>query len=499
MSRDYIGAIDQGTTSSRFILFDRHGKEVASSQKEHTQIYPRPGWVEHDPGEIWTRTDEVIRDTLKKSGISGSQIAAVGITNQRETSLFWDAETGKPLNNAIVWQDTRTAGIVESMKDHHPFLTRKTGLPPATYFSAPKLVWMRDNVAAAASAISRGSARFGTIDSWLVWKLTGGKSHVTDLTNASRTMLMDIQSCTWDRELLSLWGLPEEILPEIRSSIAAEPYGTTEDDGPFGDEIPIGGILGDQQAALFGQACFSKGSSKNTYGTGCFLLLNTADELIRSSHGLLSTVAYRWKDEPVQYALEGSVAVSGALVQWLRDNLGLIKSSAEVEELARSVDDSGGVYFVPAFSGLFAPHWRSDARGIVAGLTGYARSGHLARAVLEATAFQTREMMEAMEGDSGIRIGSLRVDGGMVRNELLMQFQADILGRPVIRPEITETTALGAAYAAGLSVGFWRSREEIGKHWREDKRWLPVMKPAEREDRFHFWKKAVERSKGWLD
>ena len=498
MEKSYIGAIDQGTTSTRFILFDQAGKEIASSQREHRQHFPKPGWVEHDPEEIWQRTGEVIRDTLKKSGVSGKQIAALGITNQRETSLIWDAETGRPLYNAIVWQDTRTAAIIERLKGSHQMLTERTGLPPATYFSASKLTWLIENVPEVASGVERGSARFGTIDSWLIWKLTGQAVHATDVTNASRTLLMNIRSCEWDKELLDLAQVPYSCLPRICSSIAAEPIGITSADGPLGAEVPICGILGDQQAALFGQACFTRGSSKNTYGTGCFLLLNTAEELIRSRYGLLSTVAYRRGDEPVQYALEGSVAVAGALVQWLRDNIGLIESSAAIEELAASVEDCGGVYFVPAFSGLFAPHWRSDARGVMAGLTGYVRSGHIARAVLEATAFQTRELLEAMEQDSGLKIPALRVDGGMVRNELLMQFQADLLGLPVIRPQYTETTALGAAYAAGLSVGYWNDLDQLTDQWREDKRWLPVMNRTERDKRFVFWKKAVERSKGWL-
>ena len=366
MDETYIGAIDQGTTSTRFIIFDRQGREVASSQREHRQIYPRPGWVEHDPEEIWQRTGDVIRDTLKKSGIPGKSIAALGITNQRETTLVWDSKSGKPLYNAIVWQDTRTSAIIDRLKDSHQMLTERTGLPPATYFSASKLTWLRENAAAVASGMEKGTARFGTIDSWLIWKLTGGTVHATDVTNASRTFLMDIRSCQWDQELLDLWNVPASSLPEIVPSIAAEPIGMTSADGPLGAEVPIGGILGDQQAALFGQACFSRGDSKNTYGTGCFLLLNTAEELIRSRYGLLSTVAYRWGDNPVQYALEGSVAVAGALVQWMRDNMGMIEKSPEIEDLARSVEDCGGVYFVPAFSGLFAPHWRSDARGLLA-------------------------------------------------------------------------------------------------------------------------------------
>ncbi len=499
MGQRYVGAIDQGTTSTRFILFDEQGRERASSQLEHTQIFPNPGWVEHDPEEIWARTESVIRATLKKSGIHSSDIAAVGITNQRETTLVWDAESGRPLYNALVWQDTRTDKIVQSVHLSHKRLTQLTGLPPATYFSAPKLVWLKENIPEVAVAMKEGRARFGTIDSWLIWKLSGGVKHATDVTNASRTMLMNIETCRWDRELLDIWDLPETLLPEICSSIAEDPIAYTNADGVFGKEIPIGGVLGDQQAALFGQACFARGESKNTYGTGCFLLLNTETELIRSSHGLLTTVAYRKGSEPVRYALEGSVAVTGSLVQWLRDNLGLIKTSSEIEELAASVEDNGGVYFVPAFSGLFAPHWRSDARGIVAGLTAYARSGHIARAVLEATAFQTRELIEAMEKDSGLTIPELRVDGGMVQNSLLMQFQADILNRPVIRPEITETTALGAAYAAGLSVGYWRSMEEIGHHWKENNRWIPSMDEDDREKRFGLWLKAVERTKGWID
>ncbi len=499
MGEKFIGSIDQGTTSTRFIIFDVHGGERASSQLEHTQIFPKPGWVEHDPEEIWTRTESVIRKTLKKSGIPSTDIAAIGITNQRETTMVWDAESGRPLYNALVWQDIRTDTIVQSLQTSHETLTLRTGLPAATYFSAPKLVWLKQNIPEVAAAMQRGTARFGTVDSWLIWKLSGGKVHATDVTNASRTMLMNIETCQWDQELLKLWDLPESILPDICSSIADTPVAATSATGVFGAEIPIGGILGDQQAALFGQACFSRGESKNTYGTGCFLLLNTETELIRSSHGLLTTVAYRRGNEPVRYALEGSVAVTGSLVQWLRDNLGLIKSSAEIEELASSVEDSGGVYFVPAFSGLFAPHWRSDARGIVAGLTGYARSGHIARAVLEATAFQTRELIAAMEMDSGLTIPELRVDGGMVQNGLLMQFQADILNRPVIRPEITETTALGAAYAAGLSVGYWKNMEEIGRHWKENRRWIPSMEADDREFRFKQWMKAVERTKGWIE
>jgi len=499
---EYIGAIDQGTTSTRFILFDRKGNPVASSQMEHRQIYPRPGWVEHDPCEIWDRTRDVVSNTLRTTGVSPRSIAAIGITNQRETTILWNRKTGKPGCNAIVWQDTRTAGLVESLAaDGGTDRFRKaTGLPLATYFSGPKIAWILDSISGVREAALTGDILFGTIDSWLIWNLTGGPSggvHVTDATNASRTQLLDLSDISWDEEILSILGIPRRILPRIVPSSTTEPYGVTAADTPFGSGIPITGDLGDQQAALYGQACFDRGSSKNTYGTGCFLLLNTGEEPVLSRHGLITTVACLSSGEKPRYALEGSIAVAGALVQWLRDNLGLIASSSEIERLARTVPDSGGVYIVPAFSGLFAPHWRSDARGIIAGLTGYANRGHIARAVLEATAFQTWEIVEAMEKDSGIEIPFLKVDGGMVVDELLMQFQADILDIPVIRPRVIETTALGAAYAAGHGIGFWTTAE-ISSHWAEDRRWLPSMEERERQVRRGEWNKAVSRTLGWL-
>lgn len=499
----YVAALDQGTTSTRFILFDKLGNPAGSAQHEHKQIYPKPGWVEHDPLEIWDKARQVINETLKKTGISGSQIAALGITNQRETTVLWNRITGKPCRNALVWQDTRTSEMVDRLaaeggKDR---FRDKTGLPLATYFSGTKIRWILDSDPELMEQAKKGSLLFGTIDSWLIWLLSGGISggvHVTDATNASRTQLMNLHTLDWDDEILDTLKIPREILPKIVPSSTKEPYGHTAADSPFGVPVPITGALGDQQAALFGQACFTPGSSKNTYGTGCFLLQNTGTEPVLSRHGLITTVGYLAGGEKPVYALEGSVAVAGALVQWLRDNLGIIGSSSEIEALAREVSDSGDVYIVPAFSGLFAPHWRSDARGVITGLTGYANKSHLARAVLEATAFQSAEMALAMEKDSGISIPFLKVDGGMVVNELLMQFQADILNIPVIRPRITETTALGAAYAAGLGVDFW-SKEEIAKQWAEDKRWLPGMEKAEREYRISHWDMAVQRSLGWMN
>jgi glycerol kinase len=502
--KNYIAALDQGTTSSRCILFDGSGRMVASHQLEHRQIYPQPGWVEHDPREIWQRCDEVIRGALKKAGASGDQVAAVGITNQRETTVVWNPKTGDAYGNAIVWQDMRTSPRVEKLiaaggKDQ---LREKTGLPLAAYFSGTKMEWILDNRSGVREAAAKGEAVFGTIDSYVSWWLSGGPEggvHITDPTNASRTLLMNIADLTWDDDLLKLFGIPRTMLPEIKPSLPAEPYGVTRKDGPFGAEVPIAGILGDQQAALFGQACFDSGESKNTYGTGCFLLMNTGEELVHSSHGLITTVAYHTGGQKPRYALEGSVAIAGSLVQWMRDNLGLIRNSSEIEELANSVEDSGDVYFVPAFSGLYAPHWRSDARGIIAGLTGYATAGHLARAVLESTAFQTREIVDAMVSDSGLEIRDLRVDGGMVVNETLMQFQSDILNIPVIRPEFTETTALGATYAAGLATGFWADRRELINHWKEDCRWTPAMAQVDRDHRLKYWAKALERSKGWVE
>jgi glycerol kinase len=503
-SQDYIAAIDQGTTSTRCILFDRQGAIVASAQVEHQQIYPRPGWVEHDPLEIWQRTQEVVRRALASAGLRGEQIAAVGITNQRETTVLWDRATGKPFGNALVWQDTRTAGMVAALAEQggQDRFRLSTGLPLATYFSACKILWILDNVPGARQAAEQGRALFGNIDSWLIWWLTGGPRggrHVTDVTNASRTQLMNLGSLAWDPSILATLGIPAAILPPIVASSDPDPWGRTVGDGPFGAGIPVCGALGDQQAALVGQCCFSPGDAKNTYGTGCFLLLNTGTERIQSQRGLLTTVAYRLGTQPAVYALEGSIAITGALVQWLRDNLGLIRTAADVESLARTVDDNGGAFFVPAFSGLFAPHWRADARGTIVGLTRYVNKGHLARAALEATAFQTCEVLDAMEQDSGVRLTSLKVDGGMVQNELLMQFQADILGVPVVRPRIAETTALGAAYAAGLAIGLWQSLEELRAQWTAEREWTPAMPAAVREQLLRGWRKAIERSLNWAE
>jgi len=503
MQERYIAAIDQGTTSTRCILFDHEGHPVSSAQLEHRQIFPRPGWVEHDPLEIWQKTNDVIRTTVQKSGVTADRIEALGITNQRETVVCWNRRTGEPYYNALVWQDARTADIIDEFagSDGPDRFRNKTGLPLATYFSASKMKWILDNVPEIRRKGEAGEAVFGTIDTYIIWQLTGGPgkgAFVTDVTNASRTLLMNLETLSWDDELLEAFTVPEVMLPEIRSSSAAEPYGYTTPEGPFNGRVPICGILGDQQAALFGQACFGKGSSKNTYGTGCFLLENTGENLIVSRHGLLTTVAYRVGREKPVYALEGSIAVAGALVQWARDNLGLIEQSPEINELAQKVQDSGGVYIVPAFSGLFAPYWHSDARGVITGLTGYVNKHHLARAVLEATAFQTRDIFAAMEKDSGITVTSLKVDGGMTASEILMQFQADILGVPVIRPRVTETTALGAAYAAGLSTGFWKDRAELATHWKEDNRWLPAMDDEEKKIKMEFWRKAVQRTMDWL-
>lgn len=502
--RRFVGAIDQGTTSTRFILFDQRGLPVGSHQLEHRQHYPGPGLVEHDADEIWDRTDQVIRRTLQQTGVDGSQIDAIGITNQRETTVLWDKHTGRPCGNAVVWQDTRTDRIVEQLAADGGIdrVREVTGLPLATYFSGPKISWLLDRDPDLARRARQGEIAFGTIDSWLLWNLTGGAEggvHLTDVTNASRTLMMDLGTLDWSRNLLDLLEIPEAMLPQIIPSIGSQQIGSTRADGPFGAEIPILGVLGDQQAALFGQACFEAGSSKNTYGTGCFLLLNTGSELVHSRSGLISTVAYLATDEKPHYALEGSIAVAGALVQWLRDNLGLIERSADIELLASQVEDSGGVYFVPAFSGLFAPHWRPDARGVVTGLTGFAQAAHIARAVLESTAFQTFDIVDAMQRDSGVKIESLKVDGGMVVNDMLMQFQSDVLGVPVVRPRVPETTALGAAYAAGLASGFWESKEELKGQWAEDRRWEPGMEQEERNRRIRYWRKAVERSFGWVE
>ena len=495
----FIVSIDQGTTSTRCMVFDRESVVVSRAQKEHTQVYPQPGWVEHEPLEIWHRTIEVVREALDRGKVKSADIVAIGMTNQRETTVAWDRRTGKPFGNAIVWQDTRTRGICEELArgdgagvDRFRALT---GLPLATYFAAPKVRWMLDHVSGFADAARSGHAAVGTMDAWLMWNLTG--RHVTDVTNASRTMLMDLRTLDWSDELLRAFDIPRSILPAILSSGDATGFGRTRVDGPFGAEIPVTGVLGDQQAALVGQTCFEPGESKNTYGTGCFMLLNTGGAPVQSRHGLLTTVAYRFEGQPTCYALEGSIAVTGSLVQWLRDNLGIIKDASEIEPLAGSVADSGGVYFVPAFSGLFAPHWRADARGCVVGMTRYTNRAHLARAALEATAFQTRDVLEAMRLDSGVALKSLRVDGGMCANNLLMQFQADVLDLPVVRPVVTETTALGAAYAAGLVVGFWKDVAELKQNWRADRTFSPGMSVETRDALTAGWNKAIQRSLDW--
>lgn len=496
----YVGAIDQGTTSTRFIVFDRSGNIVSSAQKEHKQIFPKPGWVEHDPLEIWQNTQEVAGAALARAGLRPGDLAAVGITNQRETTILWDRRSGKPLHNALVWQDTRVDQLVARYsREGGPNRFRaKTGLPLASYFSGLKLQWLLDNVPGARDKAQSGDILFGNIDTWLVWNLTGGSDgglHVTDVTNASRTQLMNLATLEWDAALLEQLLIPRSVLPRIVAS--SEIYGEAKTPALAGTSIA--GILGDQQAALVGQACFRPGEAKNTYGTGCFLLMNTGETPIASTAGLITTVAYKIANEKACYALEGSIAVTGALVQWLRDNLGLIGSSQEVEKLAAEVEDNGGVYFVPAFSGLYAPHWNERARGTITGLTRYATRAHIARAVLEATAYQTREVLGAMTQDSSIRIPELRVDGGMVGNELLMQFQSDILDVPVVRPKITETTALGAAYAAGLAVGYWRNREDLVSNWAVDKRWKPQMPEDRRGALYKSWQKAVGRSLDWIE
>ena len=496
----YLGAIDQGTTSTRFIVFDHSGRIVSAAQREHEQIFPKPGWVEHDPDEIWRRTQEVIAEAMQAKALRPKDLAAVGITNQRETAIVWNRKTGRPVYNALVWQDTRVDdAVAEFSRDGGQDRFReKTGLPLATYFSGLKIRWILKNVPGAQEAAAAGDLLFGNVDTFLAWNLTGGTHggvHVTDVTNASRTQLMDLATLAWDQEMLTAYGIPEKILPKIASS--SEIYGKAQLDAI--KDVPIAGILGDQQAALVGQTCFSPGEAKNTYGTGCFMLENTGTKLIRSKFGLLTTVAYKFGDEPAHYALEGSIAISGALVQWLRDNLGLIQKSSDVEALARTVADNGGVYFVPAFSGLYAPYWKANARGVIAGMTRYANGGHLARAVLEATAFQTREVLEAMEKDSQIQLKALRTDGGMVENDLLMQFQADILNLPVIRPVIKETTALGAAYAAGLAVGFYTDIEDLRANWAVDYTWNPSMDEETRARLYKSWKKAVTRSFDWTD
>jgi glycerol kinase len=500
----YIGALDLGTTSNRFILFDHQGQIAGVDQMEHKQIFPKPGWVEHDPMEIWNNTGKVIRGALSKAGLKGEDLAAIGITNQRETAVVWDRKTGQPFYNAIVWQCTRTDEICNALaKDGgQDRFRKKTGLPIATYFAGPKVKWILDHVPEARAAAERGRALFGTIETWIIWQLTGGAAggaHVTDVTNASRTLLMDLETLAWDDEILKIMGIPRQMMPRIVPSIDKNTWGHTLKEGPLGATVPVCGALGDQQAALVGQTCFAVGEAKNTYGTGCFMLLNTGTEPVQSAHGLLTTVGYQISGEKPVYCLEGSVAIAGALVQWLRDNLGLIASAPEVETLARTVDDNGGIYIVPAFSGLFAPYWRSDARGVIVGLTRYVNKGHIARAALEANAYQTLDIMEAMKKDSGVELNSLKVDGGMVANELLMQFQSDLLNVPVIRPSITETTALGAAYAAGLAVGFWNSMEDLKKYWSVDKTWQPQMDDPVRQAGARGWKKAVQRTFDWED
>jgi glycerol kinase len=494
----YLGAIDQGTTSTRFIVFDRTGRIVSVAQKEHEQIYPKPGWVEHDPEEIWRRTQEVIGDAMQQRGFRPKDLAAIGITNQRETTILWNRKTGQAVYNAIVWQDTRVEDYVEEFtRDGGQDRFRQlTGLPLATYFSGFKIRWILNNVKGARELAETGDLLFGNIDSYMVWKLTGGANggiHITDVTNASRTQLMDLRTLNWDEGQLKLFGIPKAILPRIVSS--SEVYGLAK--VPAVEGVPVAGILGDQQAALVGQTCFDSGQAKNTYGTGCFLLMNTGASLVLSKYGLITTVAFKLGQKPAQYALEGSIAITGALVQWMRDKLGLIEKSSDIETLARSVKDNGGVYFVPAFSGLYAPYWKTTARGVIAGLTRYANKGHLARAVLEATAYQTREVVEAMEMDSKVNLDALRVDGGMVDDDLLMQFQSDILNRNVVRPLIKETTALGSAYAAGLAVGYYKNLEELRANWGVDHTWKSQMDNGTREKLYKDWKKAVTRSFDW--
>jgi glycerol kinase len=499
---EYIAAIDQGTTSTRCMIFNHSGEPVGVHQIEHEQIFPQPGWVEHDPIEIWRNTESVIREALRKAGATAKDIAAVGITNQRETALVWDKTTGKPLYNAIVWQDTRTDKIINQLAEDGGMgrFQEKVGLPLATYFSGPKIMWLLENVAGLHKAAAEGRALFGNIDTWLIWNLTGGINggkHVTDVTNASRTMLMNLETLDWDDEICSIMGIPKVMLPQICSS--SEIYGHTIENGPFQGNVRVAGDLGDQQAATVGQTCFEPGEAKNTYGTGCFMILNTGEEIVRSRNGLLTTVCYRFGEEEPVYALEGSIAITGALVQWLRDNLKMIDSAPEIENLANTVQDNGGIYFVPAFSGLFAPYWRADARGVIVGLTRFVNRGHIARAVLEATAFQTREVLDAMNADSGVALTALKVDGGMVQNDLLMQFQADVLGVPVIRPVVPETTALGAAYAAGYAVGFWKNKEEMKTNWQVDKIWQPDPDSPAKSELYAQWKKAVTRAFDWIE
>ncbi len=501
---DYVAAVDQGTTSTRCMIFDHGGNEVARHQLEHEQVMPQAGWVEHNPVEIWERTSSVIQTALGRKGLTDKDIAALGITNQRETTVVWNKKTGRPYYNAIVWQDTRTDRIASALDrdGRGDIIRQKAGLPPATYFSGGKIQWILENVDGVREAAESGDAIFGTTDSWIVWNLTGGPNggvHVTDVTNASRTMLMNLETLDWDDELLGFFDIPRQMLPEIRPSSEPKAYGTTLANGPLKGEIPITGILGDQQAAMVGQVCLDAGEAKNTYGTGNFLLLNTGQELVRSENGLLTTVCYQFGDQPPTYALEGSIAVTGSAVQWLRDQLRVISNAAQSETLAKEVEDNGGVYFVPAFSGLFAPYWRSDARGVIVGLSRFNTSGHIARATLESICYQSRDVADAMEKDSGVRLEVLKVDGGVTVNELCMQIQADVLGVEVSRPVVAETTALGAAYAGGLAVGFWKDTDELRQNWNESKRWKPAWSEEQRETGYAGWRKAVDRTLDWVD
>ena len=501
---EFVGAVDQGTTSTRFMIFDHGGNEVGRHQLEHQQILPQAGWVEHNPVEIWERTSSVIRTAMNAQGLQASDLAAVGITNQRETAVVWNRKTGRPYYNAIVWQDTRTDRIASALEREGKgdVIRQRAGLPPATYFSGGKIQWILENVDGVREAAEAGHAVFGNTDTWLLWNLTGGAdggAHITDVTNASRTMLMNLETLDWDDELLSFFNIPRAMLPEIRPSSDPNGYGTTRANGPVGGEIMLTGDLGDQQAATVGQVCFAPGEAKNTYGTGNFMLLNTGTELVRSRNGLLTTVCYKFGEAAAVYALEGSIAVTGSAVQWLRDQLGIIRNAAESETLAAQVQDNGGVYFVPAFSGLFAPYWRSDARGAIVGLSRYNTNAHIARATLESICYQTRDVLEAMEQDSGVALDTLKVDGGITANNLCMQMQADIVGVPVSRPVVAETTALGAAYAAGLAVGFWKSTDELRENWNESKRWQPSWSDEQRSEGYAKWKKAVERTLDWVD
>ena len=493
----YVGAVDQGTTSTRFMVFDHEGNVVTIHQMEHEQIYPKPGWVEHDPMEVWARTQDVMSEALKKAGLTPENLAAIGVTNQRETTVVWDKNTGKPHYNAIVWQDTRTDKICNELAADggQDRFREKVGLPLATYFSGPKIKWILDNVEGVRSAAERGDALFGNMDTWVIWNLTGGPNggaHVTDVTNASRTMLMNLKTLDWDEDMLKVMGIPRAMLPEIRPSSDPASYGQW-------NGVPVSGDLGDQQAATVGQACFEPGEAKNTYGTGCFMIMNTGTEIVPSKSGLLTTLGYKFGDQPAVYALEGSIAITGALVQWLRDNLRFFDFSHHIEDYAKAVPDSGGIYIVPAFSGLFAPYWQSDARGVIVGLTRFITKNHISRAALESTAYQTREVLEAMEKDSGVKLKALKVDGGMVYNDLLMQFQSDILNVPVVRPMVAETTALGAAYAAGLAVGYWDNLDDLRANWQIAKTWEPQMDEATRAKLYKGWLKAVQRSMHWLD